>query len=196
MTVLSDTKTTILAAAKQVLLEAGFTGMSTRKVAETAGVPLSQIHYHFGSRHNLVLALLEVENERLLERQRDMFQSEASLSERWEQACDYLEEDLASGYVRLLQEMTAAGWADAEIAKAVRRIIGGWFELLTRTAEDASQRLGGLGPFTPREIAVLAGIPFLGVESMLLLGFDEAELPSRSALRKVGTLLGSLEGDR
>jgi hypothetical protein len=34
------------------------------------------------------------------------------------------------------------------------------------------------------------------VEAMLLLGFEESELPSRSALRKVGELLRSLEDGR
>ena len=35
---------------------------------------------------------------------------------RYEQACDFLEDDLESGYVRVLQEMIAAGWSTPEIA--------------------------------------------------------------------------------
>jgi AcrR family transcriptional regulator len=196
MTSAADTKAAILGAAKHVLRESGFAGLSTRLIAESAGVPLSQIHYHFGSRQKLVLALLETENQRLLERQREMFGSEMPLWERWEQACDYLEDDLASGYVRVLQEMTAAGWSDGEIAAAVRRILRAWFELLADTAAHASDRIGGLGPFTPMEIAALAGMPFLGAEAMILLGFEETDLPARSALRKVGALLRALEDDR
>lgn len=196
MTILSETKGAILGAAKEALVEIGYAGMSTRKVAETAGVPLSQIHYHFGSKHNLVLEVLEVENQRLLARQREMYQSGMPLWKRWEEACDYLEEDLASGYVRVLQEMTAAGWANPEIAQAVRRILKGWFDLLAETARNATERIGGLGPFTPEEVAVLAGMPFLGVEAMILLGFEESEMPSRSALRKVGELLRRLEEER
>ena len=41
------------------LLADGYAGLSTRKVAEEAGVPLSQLHYHFGSKGGLILALLE-----------------------------------------------------------------------------------------------------------------------------------------
>ena len=33
------------------------------------------------------------------------------------------------------------------------------------------------------------GLPFLGAESAILLGFTEAELPARSALRKVGVVI-------
>ena len=51
------------------LLADGYAGLSTRKVAEEAGVPLSQLHYHFGSKQGLILALLEEENQRRLERQ-------------------------------------------------------------------------------------------------------------------------------
>jgi AcrR family transcriptional regulator len=193
MTTAPDTKNDILAAAKAALTESGYAGMSTRRVAEAAGVPLSQIHYHFGSRHNLVLALLSHENQRLLQRQAEMFGSELPLWKQWEQACDYLEDDLASGYVRLLQEMTAAGWSDEGIAVAVRKILQAWFDLLTETAAEAEQRLGGLGPYTSSEIAVLAGVAFLGAEQLVLLGFTERDLPVRSALRKVGAAIRIME---
>ena len=43
--------------------------LSTRDVAAAAGVPLSQIHYHFGSKQGLVLALFEYLNAQLLDRQ-------------------------------------------------------------------------------------------------------------------------------
>ena len=185
----------ILRAAKESLLERGYAQLSTRSIAETAAVPLSQIHYHFGSKQDLVLAVLEDENRRLLERQEEMFRRELPLWKRWEQACDYLEEDLDSGYVRVLQEMTAVGWSNQEVAAAVRESLKGWFDLLAEVARRASERLGGLGRFTAAEASVLAGAPFLGVEALILLGFSEEELPMRSALRKVGDLLRSMEED-
>jgi AcrR family transcriptional regulator len=188
-----QTSDRILEAAKRSLLERGFSGLSTRAIADAAGVPLSQIHYHFGSKQDLVLAVLEDENRRLLERQARMFAEELPIWKRWEQACDYLEEDLESGYVRVLQEMTAIGWSNEQVAEAVRDDLRGWFDLLASVAGEASARLGGLGPFTAREVAVLAGAPFLGVEALILLGFDESELPMRSALRKIGDLLRAME---
>jgi hypothetical protein len=122
-----------------------------------------------------------------------MYQSEMPLWKQWEQACDYLEDDLESGYVRVLQEMVAAGWSDSEIAEAVRENLKGWFELLCGVTERADEELGGLGPFTPSEAAALVGLPFLGAEAAILLGMDEPVLPSRSALRKVGALIRSME---
>ncbi len=193
MTVEPRTRATILEAAKQALLDMGYAGLSTRKIAEAAGVPLSQIHYHFGSKQGLVLEVLEEENRRLLERQKSLFATEMPLWKQWEQACDFLEDDLASGYVRVLQEMTAAGWSDPAIAVAVREMLGKWFGVLADVAGQAAARIGGLGPFTPAEASVIAGAPFLGIESMILLGFEEGDLPMRSALRKFGEILRTME---
>ncbi len=89
--------------------------------------------------------MLEAENARLLERQRAMFAAPEPLWEQWERACDFLDEDLESGYVRILQEMIAAGWSDAEVAAAVREDLTGWYRLLAEVAEREAHRLGGLG---------------------------------------------------
>ena len=189
----SATAVVLLEAAQRCLERYGVAGLSTRKVAEEAAMPLSQIHYHLGSKRGLLLAVLAYQNEKLLGRQQAMFAAEQPLSQRWMKACDYLEEDLASGYVRVLNEMIAAGWADPEIASEVRRNLRGWYRLLTQVAAEAAERLGGLGPLTPAEAACLAGHLFIGTEALILLGFDEEDLPSRSALRKVGELLRAAE---
>ncbi|MDQ6795146.1 MAG: TetR/AcrR family transcriptional regulator [Chloroflexota bacterium] len=185
----AETRAAILAAARERLLADGYANLSTRRVAESAEVPLSQIHYHFGSKLQLILAVLQAENQRLLERQHAMFDTPVPLWVRWDLACDFLDADLASGYVRILQEMIAAGWSDAEVAASVREMIGGWFRLLAdvaRREEEAGADLGGL---TPDEVAALMGMPFLGAEELILLGVTEATLPIRSALRKVGAIL-------
>jgi AcrR family transcriptional regulator len=179
----------ILEAARARLLVDGFAGLSTRKVAQHAGVPLSQVHYHFGSKGAMVLAVLESENRRRLARQTQMYGQDVPLWRRYEQACDFLEDDLESGYVRVLQEMIAAGWSNPEIAAAARQIVAGWYELLTEVATEADERLGGLGPFTPAEIATLIGNVFIGSEALLLLGFDRHQLPIRSSLRRIAELI-------
>lgn len=192
-TEISSTAKSILVAAKAALIAEGYAGLSTRVIAEEAGVPLSQIHYHFGSKRNLVLAVLEKENQMLIERQESMFESDLPLWKQWEQACDYLDDDLESGYVRVLHEMIAAGWSDPSIAEVVWRQLQAWQGLLTSVARRAGDRFGGLGPFTPEEIGALAGIPFIGAEAYLLLGMPVDEFPARSALRKVGEMIRVME---
>ena len=188
-----DTRLRILAAAKDVLLDAGYAHLSTRGIAEAAGVPLSQIHYHFGSKQNLMLALLDLENQMRLARQAAMYEADKPLWEQWLQACDFFDDDLESGYVRVLMEMTAAGWSDRKIAEAVSAQVQGWFDLLAEVAQRAADRLGPLSPFTAEELAALVGLPFLGAEAVILLGLDDSKIAGRPALRKIGELLRSLE---
>ena len=188
------TRTSILDAARSVLRERGYASLSTREVAAVAGVPLSQIHYHFGSKQGLLVALLEYLNEQLLTRQLRMFHDQGlTLSQQWDLACDYLDEDLASGYVRVLQELWAAGWSDPEVAKVVRRTILGWVDLLARVVRHAETRLGPVSPFTPEEVATLICNTFIGAEAFLLLGLEEQGTPIRPALRRVGETIRMLE---
>jgi AcrR family transcriptional regulator len=182
-----------LAAAKRALLDAGYANLSTRAIADAAGVPLSQIHYHFGSKQNLVLELLEDENRRRLGRQAAMYESDMPLWKQWLQACDYFDDNLESGYVRVLMEMLAAGWSDPEIAGAVSTELRGWFDLLADVARRAAERFGTIGPFTPEEIAALAGMPFIGAEAIILLGLDDSAIAARSALRKIGDVIRMVE---
>jgi AcrR family transcriptional regulator len=189
-----DPRNSLLEAAKKVLRQNGFSGLSTREVALAANMPLSQIHYHFGSKEGLVLALFEHLNAQLLDRQHALFGDPSlKLSEQWDLACQYLDEDIASGYVRVLQELWAAGYSNPRIAKVVRDGIMKWQELLTQVAGKAAARFGGMSQFTPKEIAVLVGTAFIGGEAYILLEMEGNEAPVQSALKKVGNLIRTLE---
>jgi AcrR family transcriptional regulator len=185
-----ETSVSLLEAAKKVLRRNGYAGLSTRDVATAAGVPLSQIHYHFGSKQGMVLALFEYLNAQLLDRQNALFgDTTLKLSEQWDRACDYLDDDIASGYVRVLQELTAASWADAEVANVVRAGLITWFNLITELARKAERELGGLGPLSAEEVAALIGCAFMGVESLYLLGGEKKGVPVRQSLRRFGDLI-------
>ena len=183
-----ETRGKLIRAAHECLLTDGHAHLSTRRVAKRAGVPLSQIHYHFGGRQGLVLALLAHQNEQLLERQKAMYVADLPLWQRYEQACAFLEEDLESGYVRMLQEMIAAGWTDKTIGAEVTRLLRAWFDLLESVIAEACAERGDLGPFNPRTLATLVGLGFMGGESMMLLGNTWAD-DVFAALHAVGDVL-------
>jgi len=186
----SDTQLQILEAARGCLLAQGYARLSTRKVADAAGVPLSQIHYHFGGKQGLVLALLDHENTRLIGRQRRMYAADAPLWQRYEQACDFLDDDIASGYVRVLQEMIAAGWSDTTVAAQVLGLLQSWQAVLEDVAASARSVLG---PLTAQEAAALVGVSFLGGEAMILLGDEDWSRRVRTALRALGKLIRHVE---
>jgi AcrR family transcriptional regulator len=187
------TRGAILEAARQRVLDEGIARLSTRSVAEAAGVPLSQLHYHFGSKQQLILDVLEAEDERRLARQTEMYAEGRPLWQRYEQACDFLEDDLESGYVRVLQEMIAAGWSDPVIGARVRELLQRWLDLVTDVARQAERDFGPLGPIPAEEVGALIGQAFMGGEAMILLGFERRHWPVRSALRRIGVLIRRLE---
>jgi AcrR family transcriptional regulator len=188
------TRAGILDAAQSVLSARGYAQLSTREIATVAGVPLSQIHYHFGSKQGLVVALLEHLNAQLLARQHQMFHDDAlSLSQQWELACNYLDDDLESGYVRVLLELWAAGWSELEVGKVVQSAILGWVDLLAGVVRRAEAQFGQIGPFTADELATLICNAFIGAEAFLLLGLEDRGIPIRQALRRVGDAIKVLE---
>ena len=185
-----ETGTSLLEAAKKVLRQKGYAGLSTRDVATEAGVPLSQIHYHFGSKQGMMLALFEYLNTQLLDRQAAMAtDTTLTLSQQWDRACDYLDEDIGSGYVRVLQELIAASWSDPAVARVVRAGLTGWSDLIVEVARKAERELGKLGTFSPEEIGAFAASAFLGAEAIYLMGFEKKGVPVRDALRRFGDLI-------
>ncbi len=121
-------------------------------MALAANVPLSQIHYYFGSKQGLVLALFEALNERLLERQAAMFQQPLPLWCQWELACDFLDEDLDSGYVRILNELSAASWSDRQIARSIKKAMLGWEKLLLEVLRRALSQSDGFGALEAEDV--------------------------------------------
>ncbi|UCH48777.1 MAG: TetR/AcrR family transcriptional regulator [Betaproteobacteria bacterium] len=190
----AQTRANLLTAAENCLRENGYAAFSTRQVALIANVPLSQIHYHFGSKQGLLLALFETLNERLLQRQTEMFEDDLPLWRQWEIACDFLDDDLSSGYVRIMNELAVVGWSDPQVAEAVRQAMSGWKSLLVRVARKASKRFDGLGPFQPGDVAALVSSLFLGAEINILSGHEQKDFPVRCAVRRFGRLIRKFEG--
>ena len=122
-----------------------------------------------------------------------MYAQSEPLWKRYEQACEVLEDDLESGYVRVLQEMIAAGWSNPELGDAVRALLAGWYDLLIDVAAQVEREHGSLGPFTAEEAGTLIGSVFIGAEALLLLGVGPDRLPIRAALRRIGVLLRAVE---
>lgn len=189
-----DTRTALLDAAAQVLRERGYAALSTREVATAAGVPLSQIHYHFGSKQGLLLALFEYLNAQLFERQQALFNDPTlSFADQWDRACAYLDDDLASGYVRVMHELLAAGWADPEVGTVVRESMLGWTRLVTELARKFEEKVGGFGPLSAGDVGALISNAFIGAESLVLSSVEEGGIPIRASLRRVGALIRALE---
>ena len=187
------TRSQILEAARDVLAADGYSGTTTRAVADRAGVQLSLVHYHFGGKRGLLAAVLEYENERLLERQQKLYAKEEPLADKWRTACAYLQEDLRSGYVRILWELWAAGLRDENLARRWRDAFAEWRLLLENVVARWAESVDVVLPMSPRAIATLVANAFQGAEVEILAGVSEEEAPHYEALESVGKLIARLE---
>jgi len=187
------TRRRIVDAARDVLLERGHGGASTRAVADEAGVRLSLVHYHFGGKQGLLLEVLERENELLLRRQQKLYAAPGPLAEKWRVACDFLDEDVRSGYVRVLWELWAAGLADETLAAGWRDAMGAWRQLLESVFAAWAQELDIELPLSPRAVATLMSNLFEGIEIELLAGVPEHDAPHREVLDAIGVLIERAE---
>ena len=184
------TRQRIVDAARDVLVAHGHGGASTRAVADAAGVHLSQVHYHFGVRQGLLVEVLHQENDSLLARQRELYAASGLLSEKWRIACDLLDSDLESGYVRVLWELWAAGLTDPELAAGWRGAMQGWRDLLESVFAAWAEELDVELPLRPRALATMVGNIFEGIEIELLAG---VEAPHREVLDAIGDLIARAE---
>jgi AcrR family transcriptional regulator len=133
----------LLDAAERLLVDVGYAGITTRRLAQEAGVNHGLVHYYFGSMENLLVRVLERFTERLTARQRAMYAAaEVPFIEKWRQAMRYLVgEDVE--YEKIWLELQALAWNHPELREQVARVNAEWRTVLTE-AFDAPRRDYGI----------------------------------------------------
>jgi AcrR family transcriptional regulator len=132
----------LLDAAERLLVDVGHAGISTRRLAEEAGVNNGLVHYYFGSIENLLVRVLERFTERLIARQRAMYADpDVPFIEKWRTAMRYLlSEDVA--YEKVWLELQALAWNRPELRGRVDRVNAEWRAVLTEAFAESSKRYG------------------------------------------------------
>lgn len=194
----TQTRERILDATFRRLVSEGYAALSVREIARDAGVNHALINYHFRSKDQLVIDVLDAVNQRLLVRQASMYESGGGFAQKWANARRFYEDDLASGFVRLQAELWAASLSNPGLRdKFLPRLLA-WKKLVlgaVREAVTALQAGGGKlpPPFTPEVIACWISEFWLGMEFADLLGVKEEQVQHRAALDAVQWLLESLD---
>jgi AcrR family transcriptional regulator len=188
----ADTEDAFLDAAERLLIEVGYSGISTRRLAEEAGANHGLVHYYFGSMENLFVRVLERFTERLISRQREMYaRPDISPLEKWRTAIAYLESDLAAGYPKIWLELQALGWNQPDIAERVGRVNGQWRAVLTEAFDEMMDEYGLDRERFPLEAMVGLVMTFnVGIMVERLSGITAGH---RDLLRMVERWLESLE---
>jgi len=134
--------TALLDAAERLLVEQGYGAITTRKLADQAGINHGLVHYYFGSMEEVMVQVLERFTVRLIERQRAMYGSDRPFLEKWRDAWSFQEEDLASGYTKIWLELQALAWNRPELRARVQQVNEEWRRVLTEAFAPALREYG------------------------------------------------------
>ena len=162
-----------LDAAERLLIREGAAGISTRRLAQEAGQNHGLVHYYFGSVDELMLQALERFTDRVLERQRAMYETSEPFIQKWRTAVGYIEEDLEAGYPKVWAELEALAWDRPELRDRLRNVSDRWRSLLRDAVAEAIEEYGlDEDGFSAEALAALVMQFNKGLLNERLLGFD------------------------
>jgi AcrR family transcriptional regulator len=129
----------LLDAAERLLVSVGHAGITTRRLAEEAGINHGLVHYYFGSTQQLLVRALERFTDRLIERQRELYSADVPFIEKWRTAMRYLlGED--ETYQKIWLELQALGWNHPELRERLARVNAEWRAVLMDAFEPARHK--------------------------------------------------------
>jgi AcrR family transcriptional regulator len=190
----NETAEAFLDAAERLLVDVGYAGITTRRLAAEAEANQGLVHYYFGSIDELLAQVVERFTDRLVERQREMYGSDAPFIEKWRAAWSYQQEDLDSGYSKIWMELQALSWNRPNLRPVVERVNAEWRGVLRQAFERAAAEYGLAPEEFPVEALVSLTMTFgQGYAIERLEGIDEGHA---ALLDWIDAWLESLEARR
>ena len=135
-----ETEQALLDAAERLLGEVDASGITTRRVADEAGVNHGLVHYYFGSVEQLLVRVLERFTERLIVRQRELYAADTPFLEKWRTAMAYLDQDLP--YQKIWFELQALAWNRPELQERLAWVHAEWRAVLVEAFAPVREELG------------------------------------------------------
>jgi len=130
----------LLDAAERLLVDVGYAGITTRALAEEAGVNHGLVHYYFGSNENLLVRALERFTAGLIDRQRELYAADMPFVEKWRTAMRYLVSDDVT-YQKIWLELQALAWNNPDLRERLARVNAEWRTVLTEAFTEPHREL-------------------------------------------------------
>jgi len=130
----------LLDAAERLLVDVGYAGITTRALAEEAGVNHGLVHYYFGSNENLLVRALERFTAGLIDRQRELYAADMPFVEKWRTAMRYLVSDDVT-YQKIWLELQALAWNNPDLRERLARVNAEWRTVLTEAFAEPHREL-------------------------------------------------------
>ena len=106
-----QTTTAMMDAAERLLYEVGYAGVTTRAVAEAAGMNHGLVHYYFGSMEELLTQTLQRFVDQLAEALEALYEDpNLTFAEKWRLGSQFWVEEPTSRFPKILLELLAMGW--------------------------------------------------------------------------------------
>lgn len=131
----------LLDAAERLLVQVGHAGISTRRLAQEAGVNHGLVHYYFGSMENVLARCLERFTERLVRRQRELYATDLPFAVRWRTAMEYLT-SADEAYQKIWLELQALAWNSGELQERIAAVNAQWRAVLTEAFAEPRDEYG------------------------------------------------------
>ena len=164
---MAQTREQIAAAATQAIQKAGVHSVSFRTLAEAIGVKSSSVHYHFPTKQDLTLSLVQQYSNEFAGKLEALERTDADLEQRMQQFIDIFENVLARDDLclcgMLAAELTELDDATVAALRAFFRLTEQWLE----------QQLASSERSLTIPAPALARVVLAGLEGAILL--DRAE---------------------
>ena len=101
----------LMDAAERLLYEVGYAGVTTRAVAEAAGVNHGLVHYYFGSMDELLTQTLQRFVDQLADALEALYaEPNLTFAEKWRLGARFWVDEPTSRFPKILLELLAMGW--------------------------------------------------------------------------------------
>ena len=179
-----DTRTLILDATEQIMIEHGYAGVSSRKVAEQAGLKSKLLHYYFKSMDDLFTAAFHRLEDRYDERFARAAASDTPLHDLWALLVDPASASLILEFTALANHRPAVREMIARSARRDRSNFGAVLDaIFGRYGIDREK-------FPPKFVALLTAGLARALATERTLGADDGHA---QALEMVALCLNALE---
>lgn len=188
-----STREAILDATFRRVASDGYAQLNIREIAREAGVNHALINYHFRNKQQLVLEVLDYVNRRLLARQETMYAQPDTVSGKWRKACEFYEDDIRSGFIKLIMELMAASFSDPVLRAGYLPRFLAWRRVVDAATKDAIAEHRLELPISAEAISTMIGCFWIGMEAEMALGVAESDGHHQAALGAMLSLLELME---
>jgi AcrR family transcriptional regulator len=185
----------LMDAAEHLLYEVGYAGISTRAVAEAAGLNHGLVHYYFGSMDELLTQTLQRFVDQLADALEALYADPSlTFAEKWRLGARFWIDEPTSRFPKILLELLAMGWNMPELRTRLTAVHARFRGIFEHYFGQAMLEYGLDESQFPLKVIVAAVTSFqLG---LIVEGLSSVTEGHEALLDWIQSWVDSLEGNR